>query len=369
MSWHAVDAVDDAVEATRRFLFPFSLVRWTKLALLVLLMGGGVSTNASVPVVPDAEFTTFPEAGPGTVVTPDDLSAVDPGLLAAVAAGIILAAVVFSVFSLSLRLVFYDALRTNEVRLWRPFLARLRQALGLFVFSTILSLVAALPIAIAVLVSVAGDDPIGWGPIDSLAAAIGSLSAAIGSLSAGSTVALGLVGGVLVLVGVLALRFTYEFVVPTMIVEETGVIAGWERFSMAVRDNWTDILVYLVVHFVIGVGLSIVEALAIVIVGAAVVVIAGLVLLIVAVPLGGLGALVGTTVGVAALAFVTVVALVALLVVVVPVRVVTRSYRIVYEVSTLGGIDPTLALLHPDTNPAVSSTATAAPPENGSSNS
>jgi len=32
MSWHAVDAVDDAVEATRRFLFPFSLVRWTKLA-------------------------------------------------------------------------------------------------------------------------------------------------------------------------------------------------------------------------------------------------------------------------------------------------------------------------------------------------
>lgn len=359
MSWHAVDAVDDAVEATRRFLFPFSLVRWTKLALLVLLMGGGVSTNASVPVVPDAEFTAFPEAGPGTVITPDDLSAVDPGLLAAVTAGIVLVSVVFSVFSLSLRLVFYDALRTNEVRLWRPFLSRFRQALGLFVFSTALSLVAALPIAIAVLVSVAGDDPIGWRPIDSLAAAFGSLSA-------GPTAALGFFGGVLVLVGILALRFTYEFVVPTMIVEETGVIAGWERFSVAVRDNWTDILVYLVVHFVISVGLSIVEGLAIAIVGAAVAAIAGLVLLIVAVPLGGLGALVGTTVGVAALAFVTVVALVALLVVVLPVRVVTRSYQIVYEVSTLGGIDPALALLHPDIDPAVSSTA--ASPENGSSN-
>ena len=54
MGWHSVDAVDDAVEVTRRFLFPFGLVRWAKLALLVLLMGGGANAGVSVPTAPDA---------------------------------------------------------------------------------------------------------------------------------------------------------------------------------------------------------------------------------------------------------------------------------------------------------------------------
>ena len=349
MSWHAVDALDNAVDATRRFLFPFSLVRWTKLALLVLLMGGGgAGVNASVSVASDAGVTPprGVDSGSGGVdlgsMAPGDIAGVvDTGVLAVVAVGVVLLIAAVSVASLSLRLVFYDALRTNEVRIWRPFLARLRQSLGLFLFAAVLSAAAAAPIALGVLVAVAADTPIGWGPVDSIAGTLGSLSV-------GTAVALGLIGAVFVAVASLALRFTYEFVVPTMIVEETGVIGGWRRFWPTLRAEWTELLVYLVVHVVVALGLSVVEGIAVLFAFVLVATVAGLVLLLVSVALGGLGALVGTTAGTVALALVVLAGIAVLLVLVLPVQVVTRSYRIAYEVSTLGGIDPELALLHPD---------------------
>jgi hypothetical protein len=369
MSWHAVDALDDAVDATRRFLFPFSLVRWAKLALLVLLMGGGASVNASLSAVSDAGVTppretvlreagSEPEGvdpsslpgdidpnslpgdvGPGSMIPDGLVEAVEPGLIAIVAVGIVLLLAALSVASLSLRLVFYDALRTNEVRIWRPFLGRLRQSLGLFVFTAVLSAAATAPIALGILVATVADAPVGVEPIDSVAGTLGSLSVA-------PTVALGLLGGTLVVVAVLALRFTYEFVVPTMVVRETGVIGGWRRFWSALRAEWTEVVVYLLVHVVVSLGLSVVEGIATAFALAVVATVAGLVLLLVAVALGGLGALVGTTVGGAALVLVALVGIAVLVALILPVQVVTRSYRITYEVATLGGIDGELALLH-----------------------
>ena len=363
MSWHAVDAVDDAVDATRRFLFPFSLVRWTKLGFLVLLMGGGggASANASVSALSDTSEISPEGTGsvpweadlgpagvdPGSVSAGELVAAIDPGVLAVVAVGVVLLVTALSVASLSLRLVFYDALRTNEVRIRRPFLSRLRQSLGLFLFTAVLSAGAIAPLALAVLVASAANAPTGVGPIDSVAGPIGSLAT-------GPVVVLGFVGAVFVAIAALALRFTYEFVVPTMIVEETGVVGGWRRFWRMLRTGWTELAVYLVVHVIVSLGLSVVEGIAAVFALALVGTVAGLVLLTVAVALGGLGALVGTTAGTAALAVVVVVAVAVLVALVLPVRIVTCSYRITYEVSTLGGIDRDLSLLHRDLDLGVS---------------
>jgi len=359
MSWHAVDAVDDAVEATRRFLFPFSLVRWTKLAFLVLLMGGSANGGVSVPAAPDARiagFTGFSEvweldtggitpSGTVDTVVSDLVAGMSTEwLIVAVAVAVVVAAVTLSVVSLSLRLVFYDALRTNEIRLWKPFLGRLRQAIGLFVASVVLWSIAAGPIALAVLVGVAAEAPVGWEPIDTFAATVGSLSL-------GPAIVVGILGSAVVLFTALALRLTYEFVVPAMIVEETGVIAGWRRTWSAVSGEWAEVLVYLAVHFFVRLGTAIVEGIAFVITGSAVVVVAGIALLVVAVPLGGLGALVGTTVGTVTVVLVVLVAVVTLLAVTLPVSLVTGSYLILYEVATLGGIDSGLTLLHPDIHP------------------
>ena len=366
MSWHAVDAVDDAVDATRRFLFPFSLVRWTKLGFLVLLMGGGggASANASVSAVSDAGVISPGETGSVSTgadlgsagidprsVTPGQLvETIDPGVLAVLAVGIVLLVAAFSVVSLSLRLVFYDALRTNEVRIRQPFRSRLRQSLGLFLFTAVLSAGAMAPLALAVLVASAANAPIGVGPIDSVAGSIGSLAT-------GPVIVLGFVGAAFVAIAALALRFTYEFVVPTIVIEETGVLGGWRRFWRTLRTGWTEFVVYLVVHVIVSVGLSVVEGIAAVLAFALVGTVAGLVLLAVAAALGGLGALVGTTAGTAALAVVVIVAVASLIALVLPVRVVTSSYRIAYEVSTLGGIDGDLALLHRDLDPRVSESA------------
>jgi hypothetical protein len=354
MGWHAVDAVDDAVEATRRFLFPFSLVRWAKLAILVLLMGGGANAGLSVPVAPDARLggiSGFSE-GLGTGAGSDGAAAVDAAVSDLLAGGsgdwlvvavvlIGLVAVGLSVASLSLRLVFYDALRTNEVRLWRPFLGRLRQAVGLFAVSVVLWLLAAGPIALTVLVVAAGETPIGWRPLDSFAGAVGSLSIA-------PAIAAGVLGSLVVLLGTLGLRLTYEFVVPAMVVGETGVLAGWRRVWRAIKWEWAELLVYLVVHFFVRLGTAIVGGIAFVVVGAVVAAVAGIAVLLAAVPLGGLGALVSTTAGVATVAIVGIAAAATLVAVTLPVGVVTRSYLIGYEVLTLGGIDPELSLLSPD---------------------
>lgn len=383
MSWHAVDALDDAVDATRRFLFPFSLVRWAKLALLVLLMGGGggASANATVSLASDAGVTP-PEGvepdpafgvGPGSVgsdggtIPPDAVTgavaeAVDPIVLAVAAGAVVLLIVAVSVASLSLRLVFYDALRTNRVRLWRPFLGRLRQSLGLFLFTAALSTAAATPVALGILIAVAAGDPIGWGPVDSLAGTLGSLSV-------GPLVALGLLGAALVAVAALALRFTYEFVVPTMIVRETGVLGGWRRVWTVLRAERAEALVYLVAHAVIALGLSVVEGVAFAFALALVAAVGGLALLLVAAALGGLGALLGTAAGAAAVALVALAGVAVLLALVLPVQVITRSYRIAYEVSTLGGLDRDLALLHPDLDAGGRGSSEPPAPESGSSES
>lgn len=326
MTWHAVDAVDDAVSATRRFLFPFAVVRWTKLALLVLLMGGGVGTNLSVPQLPDAEFYALPDAAPHMVAS------VDTGLLVAIGVAGLVVAVLMSVVSLSLRLVFYDALRTNEVRLWTPFKRRLRQAAGLFAFSVLVGVVIGGPFAVTAVAS------------ERTAFSVDALSTA--------ALVVGLLGGVLlVAVGVLVLRLTYEFVVPVMVLRDASVVAAWKRFWTTLRASWTQFAVYVVVHFFLALGVSIAEGVVFLLVGGTVVVLAGVALLVAAGVLGGLPALVGTTTGLVALGVVAAVALVTLFVVLLPVRVLTRTYLVSYEVATLGGVDADLALLDPAIDP------------------
>lgn len=335
MSWHAVDAVDDAVEATRRFLFPFSLVRWTVLALLVLLMGT-VNTNVSLPFVPEVEFTPFPEGALPNEV----LSGLDTGLLVTVGVAFAAFSVLVSVATLSLRLVFYDALRTNEVRVWAPFVARFRQAFGLFVFSFVAGLVLVLPL----LVAVAASTTIGWGPAD----AVGDVFVGLSGWGIGLAL---LVGGLLTMVMLLIIRFTYEFVVPVMVHRNEGVLTAWSRFWVTLRKSWTEFLLYLVVHFFLGVGVSIAEGVVFLFAGGAVFVLGAVTLLIVAGLLGGFSAMTGTTAGVVTIALVVIIGIIALLLVFLPVRLVTRTYLIAYEVSMLGSVDPELAMLDPDVDP------------------
>lgn len=326
MTWRTAAAVDDAVEATRRFLFPFRPVRWGMLAVLLFAMATGVSVGVWAFVAADVFLAglVWGAAGDRTSLA-----------VAVVAGG---TAVALSVASLTLRLVFYDALEANRVRLLGPFVRRFRQAIGLFVAVVTFRVVAVGSVGLAAVVGVASATPVSWSPI-------GPFAGATDALPVESVVVAWALAALAVLGASLALRLTYEFVVPTMVAEDIGVLAGWERVVHAVFAEWRESIAYLVVHSFVGLGTTLVGVLVVAVLGAGAAAAGGVVLLLAAVVLGGLEVLLGTTVGIAVVGAVTLAVSVALLALAVPVAVLTRTYVIAYEVAALGGIDPSVQLL------------------------
>ena len=355
MSWHAVEAVDRAVDATRRFLFPFEAVRWAKLAFLALVMaGGGAGTSGAAtwslgspaggvgagngidPIEPES----VPLGAERVVRTGvERVAELDPALLAGLALGAVLVGAVLLVCSIAFRLVFYDALSTTEVALWGPFRDRFRQALGLFGFAAVTAVVAGLP---AVALAAALDPDV-----------LRVLGLSVRGLSDRPPVAtpvvgvLGVLGVGVALVATVVSRLTFEFVAPTMVRRDVGVVAGWRKVWASFRGSRAEVAVYLAIHLVLAAGVGAVQAAAVAFVGGGVAV-AGLVaLLLVAASLGGVAALIGTTPGVIALVAVLVCSIAAVAILTLPVTLVARTYLIAYEVSTLAGIDPDIAPLAP----------------------
>lgn len=364
MSWHAVDALDRAVDATRRFLFPFDAVRWAKLAFLVLVMAGGTAgafrvgpsgvgvSTAGVGLWTElsstggesaATVTEATQAGVGPMSAEiervvarvaERVAALDDALVVVIAGGALAVAVALAACSVAFRLVFYDALATNEVALWQPFRARFRQALGLLAVTAALATAAAVP-AVAFVVALHPE----------AARLLGVPAGGLFDLSTAGTAVLGAFCAVFAAVCVLASRLTFEFVSPTMVARETGVLGAWRRVWPSLRGSPLDVVVYLAVHAVVGAGVGFVQAVAVAVAGGVVGAVALVALVLAAVPLGGLGALVGTTAGGVVLVAVLGCAVAATAALVLPVRVVTRTYLITYEVSTLAGIDPESAPL------------------------
>ncbi|WP_096396053.1 hypothetical protein [Halorubrum trapanicum] len=360
MTWHAVDALDRAVDTTRRFLFPFEAVRWAKLAFLALVMAGGGAgvSGVGVPGAASSSFgassgragawsefaATESESVPAEVeravsTAAELLAGLDAVLLVGIAVGAVLVAVALLACSIAFRLVFYDALATTEVALWRPFRDRFRQALGLLAFSAVLAVATGVPV-LALVVAV---DP----------AALRAVGVSFGGLTGSSTIVTAALGALAVvalgtaLIGTVASRLTFEFVAPAMVARDVGVLDGWRAVWASFRGSWGQVVAYFVVHAVVAAGVGIVQAIAVAFVGGVVAVTGLVALLLAAVPLGGVEALIGTTAGVIVLATVLGCAVVAVVVLTLPVTLLVGTYLTAYEVSTLAGIDPDLAPLSP----------------------
>ena len=355
MSWHAVQAVDRAVYATRRFLFPFEAVRWAKLAFLALFMvgggagmSGGATSSLGAPAggvgawndVAPPESGSLPSGFERTVSAGfDRFVELDPALLAGIAVGVLFVGAVLFACSIAFRLAFYDALATTEVAIWRPFRDRFGQALGLLGFSVVTAAVTVLP-AVAFAVALDPD-------------ALRVLGVSVDALSGGSPVAtpaiavLGAIAAAVALAGTVVSRLTFEFVAPAMVARDVGVLDGWRAVWASFRGSWSEMVVYVAVHFVLAAGVGIVQAVAVAFVGGVVAVTGLVALLLAAVSLGGVEALIGTTAGMIVLATVLGCAVVAVVVLTLPVTLLVGTYLTAYEVSTLAGIDSDLAPLSP----------------------
>jgi len=321
MPWYAVAAVDDAIDATRGFLFPFSLGRWAKLAVVVLFMGGGFSAGG----LPDlsADGRSLPSE-PGAPL-PGDVP-VSRDVLIAVAVGAVAVVLLFSLVSLAVRFVFYDALRTNDVVLWGPFRRRFGQALRLFGFQILLALPIVGPVALLAFgASRAGVDPTALGPAIWVVA--------------------GLAFAVLALALALVSRFTQEFVLPVMTLFDEGPVDAWRRFWPTLREEWVQYLAYVVIHAFVSLALSIAQGLVALLLGGIVLALGGLAGLVVVGALGGFQAVLASTAGLAALAVLALAVVVTLFVVLVPIQILATTYLTTYELCVLGGTNRAFMLL------------------------
>ncbi len=330
MVYHALECVDDAIDATREFLLPVDRSRWLKLAVVVFFLSGssGVSSlpNTSFSFAPgEVEFS-------GQLFDPASLSELfDQFLPLVVGLAIVFAlvGVVFALVGSIMEFVLVESLRTESVAVRATMRNYLGGGLALFAFRIVLGLV--------------------------VFAIVGGLTYLLVVPSLGNDAQV--VAGAIVLIPVVfvvgiaaavANQLTTEFVVPTMIHEDRGLRSAWGRFWPILRQNLGQFALYIVVRFALTIGVGIVAGIATgiagVIVGVPFAIIGGIAFL----GTGGTVTLVSAIVyGVLIVAFILSL-LAATAVVQVPLKAFTRYY----ELLVLGDVEPALDLI-PDQREAI----------------
>lgn len=325
MAWSAIDALDDARDDTESLLWPPDRGTWIRLAIIAFFVGGvgfpsfsGNTGNLNVP-------TDGPPGGAPSV--PVDVEQVLGIVLLIVAVAVVIG-LILGIVGAVMEFVLVEGLRSRDVHIRAPFDEYLGSGLRLFGFRFAFTLVWLLIVGVPIALVVLGWAAVPVGPeIFLLAIPFVFLLVLFGFVSA---VVLGL---------------TTDFVVPAMLVEDLGVVAGWRRVLPVLRREWKEVVLYLLVRF----GLSI-------LVGIAVAIVVGLLALVAAIPfviVGGVAAvaflstgagelgLAGFAVlGVLALLFGLVVFAIGLLV-----QVPVVTFFRYYALSLLGYLDPTLDLV------------------------
>ncbi|MFB6087960.1 MAG: hypothetical protein ABEJ85_05515 [Haloarculaceae archaeon] len=320
MALYALDDIDDAIDATRRFLLPLDRVRWARLAVVMFFVTlGGVSIQ--IPYAPVGGFgpgagTDAPEMRPDVSPDVDITPELTPELVAlilGVLALLLVLAVGYWFVSAVMEFVFVASLRAEEVRLATFARENLGRGLRLFAFRLAVWLLTVGGVAATVLGTGAAMG--GWPPT---------------AWSGGTLLGVALVAVPLALVAVLVvgnlLGFTRVFVVPIMLAEDRGVLDAWRRLWPTLVGQWKQFLVYAVAGFLLSIGVAI--ATGILIVAAAIALaIPFVVVAAIAVLSAGLGGIGGLVVLVLAVMYVLLVLVVAL-VVQVPFQTFLRYYAL-----------------------------------------
>jgi len=328
MPLYALEDLDDALDATRAFLFPFDRSRWVRLALVVLFLGTtGANLNAFQFNLPAGQVA------PGRPPANGFPAPVLPGnVLAIIAALVVLGVAVGLVFLLVgsvMEFVFVESLRREEVRVRRYWGERWRQGLRLFGFRLVLGLLVVGSLAVLAALFFAPLLLGGPGPGEPL----GGLAAVVLLLLLPVALVLGVVVG-------LVDGFTTVFVVPVMVLEDCGVLAGWRRLWATIPPNPWQYLAYAVAGFVLSIvggllaGIAVAVGVLLLLIPFGLLAAVGVLLLEAVPPLG-----VGVLVVVGVLFALSVIAFAALA------QVPVVTYLRYYALLVLGDVDPDLDLI------------------------
>jgi hypothetical protein len=253
----AADAITPAFNHTKQQLFqPFRMGQWTRLALVGLLAGemgsGGCNFNSL--------------HSPGSSGHPTGSPMVYAGLVVFLVVVAMILAIFFLYVSSVMRFVLFDAVVTKECHIRQSWSRRQRPGLRYFVWHLLFMFVAAVLLTILIGIPVAIAFAAGWfnQPKQHLVPLI------LGGIC------LFFIFFAYLLVGLLIMVLTKDFVVPQMALEDLSAFEGWRRLWKSMKGDKGNYAAYI--------GLKILLALAFGIVLGIISVIA---LLLLAIPLGG----------------------------------------------------------------------------------
>ena len=325
MAWSAITALDDARDATESLLWPPDRGTWIRLAIIAFFVGGVGFPSFSG----NTGSVDVPADGPpgGTPSIPVDVDQVLAIVLLIVAVAVVIG-LILGIVGAVMEFVLVEGLRSRDVRIRAPFDEYLGSGLRLFGFRLAFTLLWLLIIGVPIALIVLGWAAVPVGPeIFLLAIPLVFLLVVLGFVTS------------------IVLGLTTDFVVPAMLVEDLGVLAGWRRVLPMLRREWKEVVLYMLVRF----GLSILVGIAVAIVLVLLAVVAAIPFVIVggvaavaflSTGSGGLGIAGFAVLGVLALLFGLVMLVVGLLV-----QVPVVTFFRYYALSLLGYLDPTLDLV------------------------
>ena len=241
-NWYAFAALSDARDATEGLLRPVDRGRWLRLALIALFVGvgGGAPTGGNANV---------PSGGGGGGGTPPDFPASsmpDPGSIAAIVLGIVvlivLLALVWSAIGAVMEFVLIAGLRDRDVSIRAPFREQFWPGMRLFGFRLLVGLGSLLVLGLPLI-------------------AVFGLGISVSPALLVLLVPLVILFGIVALVSSIVLGLTTDFVVPTMLTEDRGVLDSWRRLWPTLRAEWKQVGLYVVAKFVLGIAVSLAVSL------------------------------------------------------------------------------------------------------------
>lgn len=318
MALHAAQNVGDAFTVAREFLTPIEFRRWLKLAVVAFFIGGGMN-------LPSAQFNA---SGGQDRIPAEEIPSSLPTDVTTIIAAIVAVAVgiwvLFAVVGAIMEFVFVESLRSGTVSIRRYWSRRWRQGLRLFGFR----------IAIGLPVLALG---VGWLALFFVPLLMGVADPIIpvGAFVLGIPVlfVVGLLYG-------LVSAFTTVFVVPIMIKNDCGVLAGWRPLWGSIKAEPKQYLAYAVIGFLLTIATGLLASVAV-----------GLGAIVLLVPLGLLAVIthvtvsVSSTVGIAVIVALAIVFVVSIVVLSALVQVPVVAYLRYYALLVLGDIEADFDLI------------------------
>jgi hypothetical protein len=265
----AVDAISPAFEHTKQQLFkPFRFGQWTRLAFVGLLageLGSGGGCNFHIP-------QNFPGTNPQHHFTLAGFPAVDPALLAAVIAVLVVSGLVLGVFLLYvssvMRFVLFDSVMAKQCHIRRAWVGRQEHGIKYFWWKLLYMLAAMMGIVVLVGIPLGFGFAVGW---------LRDPSHHILPLVLGGTV-LFFILLLFVLATAVIYVLTKDFVVPQIAFENIDAFEGWRRLWAMIQAEKGGYAGYIGMKIVMAIGAAIVIGIASVIL-----------VVVIGIPVGALG--------------------------------------------------------------------------------